>query len=546
MRSPLRAKLPAALALSLAITSQGCVWLLPDEPIENEDGTAGGGGGVSAGGGGGNGAGGVGAGPAGGSGGGEPSCQLCSDNDAPCTTPINKVFIEPTVAVNSQIDGDGVIPLGLAVTENDVYGAVRFRPAVSGGPGIPIDLAGFWVARLNGDVAENVVKIHECHVPNGVLYAGPITASPARLYTLQTSAYNVANQNAIMSTSTDQLGNSCAENALTTVLTTASAVNGETPFILSFDPADPIDTHAAVVNAVIGEQVAILDIDSNPTGATAFLAVGPGAAFGTPDPPGTNVAYSVGLLDAGGDGIQWHRFVDLEAGAPFPVIDYDGGISVDESGGVWVIGTAGENEESRAFVQYRTPTGSLGLTWFGDPGSHGITIDVLDGHVVAGIDFTLDQTAPSGIVTAAGPRDFMLLHFDAQTFIEQTAAPDWTYPDTEAAHDASADDRIKSIELATRNGCATVVYGVACVGTDCVTQDDVAPLLMAFDATNQSLLWGRDILPNEGSLMPTVLAVAPDGLWVGAELRGTAFGRESKAYGNGQLAGSTWFLKLPR
>jgi hypothetical protein len=90
------------------------------------------------------------------------------------------------------------------------------------------------------------------------------------------------------------------------------------------------------------------------------------------------------------------------------------------------------------------------------------------------------------------------------------------------------------------------MYGVACLGTDCDAHDGAFPLLMAFDAAGSSLLWGRAIEPESGSLMPSRMAVAPDGVWVGAELRGSAFGQESKLFDDGAtLAGSTWFLKFP-
>ncbi|MBL8743776.1 MAG: hypothetical protein JNK04_21855 [Myxococcales bacterium] len=351
-----------------------------------------------------------------------------------------------------------------------------------------------------------------------------------------------------MSTSTDLLGDSCSDQSpQTTVLTDVSQVNGETPFVFSFDPADPIDSQATLTNAVLGQQVALLDIDSNESGTTAFFAVGPSGAFGTPKPGNINVAYSVGLLQAGGGGIAWHNFSSLEAGGAFPgVLDYDGAVSVDESGAVWIIGTTDDGSTQRAFVQYRQPNGTIGLTWVGDSGSRGKAIDVRDGHVMAGIDITQPYDVENGTITPSGPRDFVLLHFDAQTFINDAASPDWMYPDPGAAHDATGDDTIKQIELAELEGCGTVMYGLACLGGDCDAHDGGYALLMAFDPTGRSLYWGRAIEPSEGSLVPRQMAVVSDGIWIGAELKGTAFGQQSRMFGSGELAGASWFLKFPR
>lgn len=452
----MRSHILTALALSFVV-APACVWLLPDEPIQNQDGTSGGGGAViSELGGGGNGAGTM------GGDGGETGCVLCDVSGEPCTTPINKVFLEPTQALNETGDADRVIPLGLAAAGNDVYAAVRYKPAITDGPGVPVDLAGYWVSRLDGDDAENVLKIHECGSPNGGLFTGPIAASPGRLHALITSAASSGGQSVTISSSIDQLGDTCAENDQTTVLTEVTQVNGLTPFVFSFDPGDPIETHTSVVGTVIGEQAALLDVDVNDSGVTAFLAVGPSGVFGTPKPANLNVAYSVGVLAPGGGDVEWHNFVSLEAAGAFPgFLDYDGGVSVDEAGGVWVTGTTDPGVNSRAFVQYRSPAGQIGLTWFGDSGSRGKTIDVRNGHVMAGIDFTLPHDVRNGIITPSGPRDFLLLHFVAQTFIDDEANPDWMYPDPIPAHDASADDTIKQLELVDVQGCGTVMYGVA-------------------------------------------------------------------------------------
>ncbi len=119
------------------------------------------------------------------------------------------------------------------------------------------------------------------------------------------------------------------------------------------------------------------------------------------------------------------------------------------------------------------------------------------------------------------------------------------YPDPVAAHDASGDDTIKEIQLADVEGCGTVMYGVACLGNDCDAHDNGSVLMMAFDPAGSSLRWGRAIEPNAGSLVPRTLTVVPDGIWVGAELKGTAFGRQSKMFASGEPAGSAWFLKFP-
>ena len=530
----------AALLPIALLATQGCIWILGDEPIQA----------------GGSGAGGetvggqpVGAGPSGGIGGGNggglPVCmEPCIEDSGACVTPSNKIFLEPTETINPNNDPDRVLPIGLAVSGNDVYGAVRYRPAITGGPGVPLSVAADWVARLNGDSAEGLIKIHECGLPNADFSTGPIAGGPEKLHAIVSSAAS-ASGTATVSSTTSLLGDSCEPNAQTTQIVTADSVNGLTPFVFTFGTDDPIEDFNFVTNDIPGQQVAMIDIDSNPGGDTAFLAVGPSDAFAVAKPVARNVAYSVGRLTPAG-GIQWFNFVDLEATGTFPGTTFEGGISVDEAGGVWVVGTTGNEPNTTAFVQYRAPDGDVGLTWLGQPGSRGKTIAVADGQVIVGLDITLPYIVSAGTITPAGGRDFLIVHFDAQTFITERTTPTWYYPDTEAAHQTVDDDVVKQVEISVQAGCATNMYVLACIGVDCDTPVAAAPLLILFDPLTGSFMSTRNLTITSGSLTPSQLAIVPDGVWIGAELKGSAYGRESKAFDNGTLAGSTWFLKLPR
>ncbi len=510
-----------------------CSFILPSPEIEP---LVAGNGGSGAGGGGGQ----------GGSGAGD-CVTACTDEDESCEVPSELRFFDTSDPFNPPDPfglGDGVFPVGLARGGADVFAAMRYKPYVTGGPDLPVEASdGVALYRLTGS-PEFLAKIHLCSPPNGSPYFGGLAASETSLFSVYaaTGGADLAVATSVTPSST------CTEGATTVLLPQIETQGPFVPYVFRHGTEQVLDSLSTLVNDPGGNAV-ILDVAASADGsALGVIGVTPqDLAIFTEQQSTLSLAYFTARLDASLT-ILWAGFLPHAATGVFPdQVDQTAGIAVDDSGAVWTTGTGLVSGQPRMFVDRRSSDGTTNHYWVAQQPSSGETIAVRDGHVLVGANFEGSFDTPSGLLQATD-RDFVVLHFDAASF-DANADPTWSYPRADVApqHDLAQDDAVRKLVIDSSSGCDPAAYVLSCGGADCEVDEQLSALLFRLDLDSGEVRSTRTLAADVGTLLASELVLDSTGVWVGARLTGSAYGRNSPAYPapSTALSPAALFLKLP-